>query len=278
MREIRHRWSPTIGELEGTAEDVWGTRPYWGIGDKEHPTVFFGVYGLPDFYTLWQHRGKRWILWAGTDITHLLEGYWLDGVGKIRLDSDALAQWIDKNCESWVENAVEKSALSSLGIKSRVAPSYFGKVLDISYEPSERPKVYLSVSNNEFVKYGWYEVETIAKKVNVDFYLYGNTKPWKTTNKNVHVRGRVSKEVMNEEIKTMQCGLRPLSFDGCSEIIVKAGLMGHHVISKVKYPHAMVYGDLGQLVDRLRSLKGKKASENFRNWLLLNMNKFPWVG
>ena len=69
------RWSPTLGALEEGHQDIWGTDDYTDI---ERPTVFFGVYGLPDFYTLWRHKGKKAILWAGTDIQHFRKGYWLE--------------------------------------------------------------------------------------------------------------------------------------------------------------------------------------------------------
>src|SRR3990167_9349833 len=110
--------------------------------------------------------------------------------------------------------------LDKWGIKSKVCPSFLGDVnkFKVTYKWAKRPKVYLSVSGDEFEKYGWDVVERIADKCNVDFYLYGNRKKWKTNQKNIVVRGRVDKEIMNKEIEEMQCGLRPLEFDGCSEI------------------------------------------------------------
>ena len=72
------KWSPTLGELEATHQEVWGTSDY--VSD-ETPTVFFGLYGLPDFYALWRHKGRKCILWTGSDIRHFRDGYWLDEKG-----------------------------------------------------------------------------------------------------------------------------------------------------------------------------------------------------
>ena len=261
IMKYRCCWSLTLGALEDTHQNTWGTEEYvrsFPVGE-ETPTVFFGLYGLPDFYALWRHKG--------------------DKEGEIKLNPEPIARWINENCESWVENETEMLILDKWGIKSKVCPSFLGDVnkFKVTYKWAKRPKVYLSVSGDEFEKYGWNIVERIADKCNVDFYLYGKRKKWKTNHKNVFVRGRVDKEVMNKEIRNMQCGLRPLGFDGCSEIIVKAGLQGQYVISKIKYPQAWSYNSDKELIKLLNKLsKQEKPNLKFRNWLLANLNKYPW--
>src|SRR3990167_5009628 len=112
------RVAPSLGGgFAGTPQSAWGTGEYTNDID---PTCFFGLYGLPDFYTLWRHRGRRAILWAGSDILHLKNGYWLDKKGEIRLDRNAITKWISKNCENWCENLVERDNLLSMGIKAKV--------------------------------------------------------------------------------------------------------------------------------------------------------------
>ena len=85
------RWSPTLGALEDTHQNVWGTHDYFP-DSLSHPAVFFGLYGLPDFYVMWRHKGRKCILWAGTDIIHFRNGYWLDPEGTIRLSPSPLAR------------------------------------------------------------------------------------------------------------------------------------------------------------------------------------------
>lgn len=273
------RWSPTLGELEGTHREIWKTEDY---SSNEAPTVFFGVYGLPDFYALWRHKGQRAILWAGSDIQHLKDGYWLEGDRYgWKLEPRPICGWINDNCESWVENEVEKSVLGELGINVvGVVPSFLGDVNAIqpSYTYRQRPRVYASVSGDNFEMYGWDTIERVASSVpEVDFFLYGSGN-WTTKHPNVVVRGRVPKEIMNKEIETMQCALRLNEFDGCSEIVVKGALRGQEVISRMPYPFVTTFKKDSGLIYALKQLpKKKKSSYAARKWFLENLNKYPWV-
>ena len=275
MQEIIYcRWSPTLGELESDALSVWGTPEY--EGDRNNSTVFFGLYGLPDFYTLWRHKGKKYILWAGSDITNFINGYWLDKEGKIKLELGKweISRWINEYCESWVENQVEHDALKEIGIESKVCPSFLGNVNDFeySYRHSETPSVYTSVSGDNFELYGWDKIpELAALNLDIKFHLYGNigSPPYVFT-QNVIFHGRVPKEQMNEEIKKMQGALRLTEFDGASEIIVKAMLWGQYAFSLIEYP----------FVDKVSSLSLLKYRESpnikGREWWVKNLNQFPW--
>ena len=274
MSKWQVRWSPTLGELEDTAENVWGTLPYsW---DTE-PTCFFGVYGLPDFYAVWRHKGRRHILWAGTDILHLRDNYWLEDGGKIRIDNKGICEWLNRHCVNWCENVAEYEMLKSLGIKSQICPSFLGDVskFKVSFKPGN--KVYASVSGDNFEQYKWDLIEKVAASVpEVDFYLYGSDK-WKTKNKNVIIKGRVDKEVMNAEVRQMQAGLRLLDMDGASEIVVKSALFAHHTITKIRYPFIDSYETEEELVALLKEIPNKKEPNlRARDWFLENLNNYPW--
>lgn len=253
------RIAPSLGDgFAGTPKTAWGTVEY---KDVDKPTVFFGLYGLPDFFALWRHKGRRAILWAGTDITHFINGYWLDDRGAIRVDPKPLAQWISKNCESWVENDLEAGELARMGIKAKVCPSYLGDVHKIkpSYKESANPKAYISVSGDDFKAYGWDRIDKIAREnPAMTIYCYGNKKPWKSKQKNVVVRGRVPQDVMDKETSDMQCGIRLNAHDGFSEILAKAVLREQHVMSDIYYPFL--------------SMSRKGA----RKWLISHANKYPW--
>lgn len=279
MQEIIYcRKAPSLGALEDTEEKIWGTPEY--EGDRDAPTVFFGLYGFPDFYTLWRHRGKKWILWAGSDIRHFQNGYWLDGIGQIRLDSQALARWINDNCESWVENEVERKALEDMGIAAKVGQSFLGDVSQypVSFTPNHRPNVYLSASSGREVEYGWGLVEEIAGECAVDFHLYGSD-DWKSEHHNVIVHGRKPKEKMNEEIRHMQSGLRLNDFDGFSEVTAKSILWGQYPIVRAEfgYQHITCFNDKNQLIKRLNQLRERKEPNPAREYYITNLNKFPWA-
>lgn len=269
------RWSPTLGDLESTHQKVWGTDEYT---DQERPTCFFGIYGLPDFYALWRHRGERHILWAGSDLTNFSNGYWLEDGGGIRLDRKALAEWINKHCTNWCENEVEARKLAECGIFAKVQPSFLGDINDfpLSFKPGN--KVYASVSGDNFELYGWDTIQRIAPLCpEVSFHLYGNTVAWDPKADNIVVHGRVPKERMNAEIADMQCGFRPLEFDGASEVLVKNILQGGYPISRISYPHVSSYRNDEELVSLLGQLKYKENPNlEARNWWRANLNLFPW--
>jgi hypothetical protein len=266
------RKAPSLGDLEGTEAAAWGTLPY--EGNLDAPTVFFGLYSFADFKALHSHRGKKWILWAGSDIKHFTEGYWLDSVGRFRLHPAAIAPWMNEYCESWCENGVEQSVLKMSGIDAQVAPSFMGDVRDyeITYKHSDRPKVYASVSGDDFELYRWDGIEQLAAiHKNIEFHLYGNKKEWNSNLPNVIVHGRVPKEQMNLEVMQMQGGLRLLKFDGFSEILAKSVLWGQWPISAIPYPHMLPIEEL----HRLPALN--KANLEGRDYYLSTLNKYPWV-
>ena len=270
QKVIQCRWSPTLGALEDTHEKIWGTVPYTNDQD---PAVFFGVYGLPDFYTLWRHKGKKWILWAGTDVLHFKKGYWLDEAGDIRVDNKALGQWINKYCENWCENEVEREELQKFGIFAKVCPSFLGDVskFGVEYKPNERPKLYTSVSGDNFEMYGWNMIPKLAKEnPDVEFHLYGNQKKYYSSYKNVIVHGRVPKEQMNEEVKSMQGALRLTTFDGFSEILAKSILWGQWPVSLIEYPYMIP-------VDKIKMIQHmKEPNTRGRDYYVQHLNKFPW--
>lgn len=242
------------GGFAGTPNERWGTIDYTNQDDS---TCFFGLYGLPDFYTLWRHKGKKAILWAGSDIRNFINGYWISEKGDIRLSPRPLAEWIQRNCENYVENKVEYDALKKWGIESKIVPSFLGNVDDFQpQELSKELRYYSSVSNNDFKLYGWDKINKIAEQnPDIKYYLYGNIIPWEAP-KNVIVRGRISQEEMNDEIKNMTGAIRMTEFDGCSELIIKSVLWGQKPISLIEYPFL--------------------DAENPREELLLVLNKYPW--
>lgn len=254
------RYAPSLGNLEGTVIDAWGTPIYnpMNIGEEDLPVVFFGLYGLNDFYALWRHKGRKAILWAGSDIRHFRDFYWLDDKGDFRIPSTSLALWINKYCESWVENDVEYNALKSMGIESKICPSFMGDVNDFTPQNIDKNKRYFSsVSGNDFKLYGWDKLNAIAEaNPDTEYHLYGNTVDWEAP-KNVVVHGRVTKEEMNKEAKSMTGCIRLVEFEGCSEILVKSVLWGQKPISLIDYPFL--------------------HSENPREELLKTLNKYPWV-
>lgn len=277
MQKWKCRYAPSLGALEDTPENIWGTEPYDPAKDLYEPCMWFGLYGLPDWYSLWRHKGKKAVLWAGSDIKHFLNGYWLDAEGDIRIDPKGLAVWLNWHCENYVENEAEQAALMSIGIDAKVVPSFLGKMseYEVSFTPSERPKVYVSSGIDRQIEYGFGIVEEIASKCNVDFYLYGAD--WTSQHQNVIVRGKIPKDEMNDEVKCMQSGLRLNEFDGFSEITAKSILLGQYPITRINYPHIDSYQTKEGLIELLNNLVNKKEPNlKVRDYYLSSINQYPW--
>ena len=279
---ITCRTAPSLGgDFAGTPEKVWGTKQYDPTLDDLNPCVFFGLYGLPDFYALSRHKGYKHLLWAGSDIQHFVNGYWLNGneYGP-KLPPEPLAEWLELNCDMWVENENERKDLESVGVHAQVCPSFLGDVNDyqVCFTPNTRPKVYASVSGDNFQLYGWDIIEKIADKCDVDFYLYGSAN-WQTKHSNVFIQGRVPQEQMDVEIKGMQCGLRLNDKDGFSEVLAKSILWGQYPITweHFGYPHIDSFSDKRSLIKQLNMLK-YKTEPNYiaRDYYIKKLNNYPW--
>ena len=268
MPKVKYRWATSLGEFEESPEKIWGVEPHDPDGTDD--CVFAGLYGLPDFYALWRYKGKKYVWWCGTDILHFKKNYWLDDIGNYRINRRGLARWINKYCESWCENQVEAEALMEEGIYAHIAPSFLGDInnFPVSKKKTDKKRYYASVSGDEFEKYGWFKIFDLARKnPETEYHLYGNkTKPAYPIigmyageyifPDNVIFHGRVPKEQMNEEIKSMTGCIRLVDFDGFSEVVCKAILMGQEVISAIDYPFL--------------------KAENPREELLKVLNKYPW--
>lgn len=278
------RWAPSLGELEETAEYIWSTLPYEYFYASTKPTVFFGLYDLRDYIALRRHKGKKWILWCGSDLMNLKNKF-LFNDGKLKWLSKKFL-WFHatvlnevKKAENWVENETEAEVLRAMDITPFICPSFLGKVNNfrVTYKSSQNPRVYVSSSIGHQKDYGFEIVDRIAPKVpHMAFYLYGDT--WRPKSLNVVCRGRVSKQTMNEEIKSMQAGLRFHEFEGCSEILVKSVLYGQYPIVKVKHPYIDSFNNENELIDLLKKLPDKKEPNyKVREWYIANLNRYPWV-
>ena len=288
MDKVQCRWAPSLGALEDTHQNVWGTVEYI---DRNKPCVFFGLYDLRDYIALWRHKGKKWVLWAGSDIRNLMSGFMLND-GKLKWLSllikklpPSFQQWMAfklvrvlREAENWVENDLEAAELGKFDIECKVCPSYLGNVnLPVTYRWRKRTEVFVSSGVDRQEEYGFGVVERIAGELPwVVFHLYGAS--WVSKRSNVIVHGRVSKERMNRETATMQVGLRLNEFDGFSEILAKAVLRGQYAIGKVKFPMIPSYENDLELILELNKLRRQKEPNlKVREFYRSKLNDYPWV-
>ena len=274
----------SLGELENTAENAWGTKEYFFPEDLRKPTVFFGLYDVRDYLMLRLHRGEKCVLWAGDDLLNLQSNFIFNN-GKLHWLSKMfksfpsfVKHYLQNGIESFVENEVEQKILAKMGIYSKIIPSFLGKVEDftICYKHSYKPSVFVSGHPSREAEYGFEHVVDIASKVpECMFHLYGAE--WNSELDNVICHGIVSKSQFNEDIKGYQCGLRLNKNDGFSEIIAKSVLMGQYPISKIPYPMIDSYDNDDELIKLLKGLVNKNSPNvESANYYRKVINNYPW--
>lgn len=278
------RVAPSLGELEATHQEIWGTKDYVYSEDKDKPTCFFGLYDLRDYIALWKHKGEKYILWAGSDLENLVNGFTFND-GKLKWLSKIfnglpkfLMNMLRYNCIHYVEDKDEERKLASLGIRAKIVPSFLGKIDDfsVSYKQERRPNVYLSAHPDRENEYGFGLIEELAEELpHIRFHLYGAG--WKSEKENIICHGLVSKEQFNKEIKNYQCGLRLNKSDGFSEITAKSVLMGQYPMTYLEYPMIPSFNNREELIELLSALSDMdRPNYQARNYYLIYLNRYPW--
>lgn len=275
------RVAPSLGALEGTPEEAWGTKPYTWLKHRQDPTVFFGLYDLRDYLALALHTGKKWVLWAGSDLRNLNSGFIFND-GKLKWLSEVFGSgnWILpilKSAEHWVENEAEARVLQRFGIQAKVCPSFMGKIENYDVESVPGNKVYVSSGANRQREYGFDIIESIAYKLpQIEFHLYGA--PWETNHKNIIVHDLVPKDIMNDEIKKMQCGLRLNHTDGFSEVTAKSILWGQYPITRITSPFISSFVTTDELVELLEKVPHfVRPNTIAREYYRSELNNYPWT-
>lgn len=256
--------SSSIVSFGPKAEKTWGLARYRFPWDIFKPVVFFGLYHVADYAYFLLHRGKKMVLWAGSDL--------------LALKKNKLMCFFLKKAPNYVENGLEQDELAELGVNSVVSPSFVEDINDfpITFKPTDKPYVFLTCHPDRENEYGVGLIERIAPKVpECVFHIYGASKDCRI--KNVIFHKRVPPDQFNKEIKRYHCGLRPNEHDGNSEIAMKSVLSGGYPITRIKYPYIDSYETEEQLIALLKNLKNKerpnyKAREFWRE----NLNQYPW--
>lgn len=293
-KQIYCRVAPSLGALDADHEygipghtRTWGTIDYNRSQHSKEPTVFFGLYDLRDYIALSRHKGQKWVLWAGSDLENLVNGFAFND-GKLKQLSVLLKgvfttfiMRILMKAEHWVEDIDEANKLAKFGIKAEICPSFMGDVeqFGISYKVAHHPNIYISGHPGREDEYGFETVKRIAPQCpDVRFHVYGSMPPdWKQYPKNVILHGKVSREEFNRDIRSYQCGLRLNKSDGFSEITAKSILMGQYAITYLQYPMIPNYNNNKELVSLLNSLRSlNRPNKQGRDYYMSVLNNYPW--
>ena len=277
---MKIRTSGSIISFKEGAENTFGLKEWQGIDDPDQELLFFGLYHERDYDVFDCFKGKKSVLWAGTDITRLLEDYERKRVIK------------NNPCDHYCENEIEAQELRSLGLNPIVIPSFLDNInkFPVSFNPpvqydgetriEQFCKVWMCAHPDREDEYGVPSAKRMAELYPLDlqFHIYGVEKQAYDSNlPNVIYHGQVSKEQLNEEIKEYHCGFRPNFHDGFSEVIIKSILLGQYPISRIKYEHVWNYTSETQLKECFdKLLKIYKPNLEARTYWLKQINQYPW--
>lgn len=235
--------------------------PEWHfLKSRGSHAIFFGMYNPVDYARFLWHNGKKTVFWCGTDILNLKKRkVWQRILNLTRATHIC-------------ENQVEHDALVKMGIESKIVPCLFGSMegMDICYQPSAAPHVWMVAHEDRKKEYGVDIVEEIAHKFpRITFHIYGIRtgfhELWEETvtyaggakintgivhnldyvnQPNVIYHGKVPEDQFNEEIKQYQGCIRLNRFDGFAETLAKSVLMGQYQWSKIPYPYMACDNDM----------------------------------
>lgn len=219
----------------------------YGFGDLWKPVIFFGVYRPDDIVRLLLHRGKRTVIWCGSDCLSV-------GRTGFELIRKVTARHI---CENEIEQNVLRVMLQQ---EVEVQPLFFSNPYEfkISFKRSRHPRIFMHVNKAAERESGLFILERIAPYVkDVQFFIYGKVEK-RRSSPNVIYRGYVEEKQFNREIQECQGAWRAHEFDGFAETLGKSVLCGQFPISRIRYPMIDSYRDEKELVQLLKNLKNKK--------------------
>jgi hypothetical protein len=252
-------------------KEIWGLEEWKGWDDSIQDVLFFGLYNDQDYEAFWYHSGKKTVFWCGSDILRATEDP--EKQRKLRLFPET---------EHYCETEVEAENLHKLGIKPKIIPSFLEDIdrFPISFNPTDKPHIWMCSHPNRDDEYGITEAREIAKEFpEFTFHIYGVDAPKdEEIIPNVIYHGLVKNEQLNEEIRQYQCGFRPNKHDGVSEVVIKSLLLGQYPIAWLPYEGVWQYKDGVELVKLFKKLKEQKQPniKGMRIWRK-KINHFPWV-
>ena len=253
----------------------------WTWDTRNEDTLFVGMYHWGDWKRFRATKGKRTIIWCGSDILHVKNNSRTPWFLKLLPWRRLIGFHKAKNI---CENIVEQKALKEMGIDAEIRYIFWGDVnkYPVSYKHSDRPQVWMTAHPGREKEYGVDLIVEIAKKIpEVIFHVYGVSKPfledypWGRSwdNEMVIFHGIVSEEKLDEEIKGYQGSVRLNEFDGFAEVLAKSILLGQYPISRIPYPFIQQCKNEEELIQQLKNLSTyKQPNYKSREYLLKNIS------
>lgn len=241
------RVSSSLGNWKQKILNRTNLPEYRFLRDYKKSVAFFGLYHPIDWFRFLLHRGRKKIVWCGSDILQV--GWFFKILQKIPAEH---------LCESLPEWGVLTLMLQRKDIEMRPLLFNDPDKYKICFKPSETPQVFMNINNNAEIESGLPVIQEIAPVVpEVTFHIYGRVKS-QSGLPNIVYHGLIPEEQFDEEIKNYQASVRLHYFDGFSENTAKSILMGQYPITAIPYPSISHADNESELIYHLRELKYRK--------------------
>jgi hypothetical protein len=246
-------------------ESVFGFRHY--SGDKEERLLFMGLYFQEDYDVYKEHTGQKIVFWNGSDVQRLL----------------ANKEWVEILKEHpgrhVCHNQQLYDELKSVGIEALIEPIFFAYVSDYkeSYNLRKPLEVYINTHPGREAEYGVTEAVGALEGVEgVELYIYGIDGE---SRGNLHYMGWLEEEEADKKMSQHHVCLRLNRHDGLSQLVIKAALWGHHIISRMPIGGAFIIREVEDIKRKVKGLRTvKEPNIKTREFLKKsNLNRFSWL-
>ena len=246
-------------------KSTFGFREY--SGTEEERLLFMGLYFKEDYEVYKKHTGQKVVFWNGSDVSRLLQH----------------PEWVEILKEHpgthVCHNEMLKEELASVGITAIVEPIFFAYVSDYkeSFKPGKPLEVYINAHPDREQEYGVKEaVMTLEGMEGVELYVYGIEG---NSSGNIHYMGWFEEEDADKKMSQHHVCLRLNRHDGLSQLVIKAALWGHHIVSRIPIEGGHTIKSSEDLKIKVKELqKEKKPNTKTREFLKeSNLNRFSWL-
>lgn len=246
-------------------QGVFGFRPY--STNPESKLLFMGLYFDADYQVFAKHTGKKYVFWNGSDVSRLLRN----------------KEWIEILKEHPAvhicHNKQLQDELKSVGIDAKIGPIFFADINDypLSYQYINHLEVYINAHPGREIEYGVDKLLQVARELpDVKFFVYGvngeNTE-------NVSYVGWIDEKEADNKMSKHHVCLRLNEHDGLSQLVIKAGLWGHYVLTVQDIENTTKVEGVEDLIEKIEALKGTtEPCLELRNSILsMGLNEFSWL-
>ena len=243
----------------------YGLKPFTNNPEKD--VLFMGLYFEQDYEIYKSITGNKTVFWNGSDVSRLL-------------DKRAWQEILEEYPATHVcHNEQLGKELESVGINALVQPLFFADINDypISFKPKKTLEVYVNAHPGREDEYGIPWVHQASKRLpDVKFFVYGVEG---VDTDNLKYMGWIEEEKADKLMSQHHVCLRLNRHDGLSQLVIKAGLWGHRVITIQNMENTIKVEDVLDLVEKLKALQGTTEPQiSLRSKLLgMNLNDLSWL-